>query len=137
MFEEILNKSELPEGALIRYQRDLYAMEKITTGKNSNTFEEFKEKWVEDNDKYVSELNKNNPIIFNRKIYIDTNKRKIVTLFKRKGLDWHCYYNDTNPYGGGGNVSLEEALNLISDPVVADLVGKVQEQYTIITKINF
>ena len=121
--KKLLDESNMPEGALTRHIRDVYAVT-CMRGDESQTFEEFQKSWIEDYDKRIDYLNKNNPIECDKKINIVD--KTYISFFKRKGLDWHCTKFDYNPYGGGGSISFKEALESIDDSKITEQILKIE-----------
>ena len=117
--KKLLDESSLPSGFLNRYQKDVYyAIDR------SETFEEFQKSWEKFHNEHDDNLNKNNPVEFDKRINIAD--KTYICLFKRKGLDWRCFKTDYNPYGGCGRISLEEALESISDSKITEKILKIE-----------
>jgi hypothetical protein len=116
MPENILEPSQLSEGPLTRYQRYLYAC----TDKYM-TFEEFQVQNNKMDKERVAKLDKTNPVVFKGKFRIDS---QYVSLYKRDGRDWHCFFDSCDSHGDYGKITLEEALEKISDPdITKEVLG--------------
>tara|TARA_Y100000310_G_scaffold55023_1_gene50421 strand:+ start:10834 stop:11238 length:405 start_codon:yes stop_codon:yes gene_type:complete len=118
--EKILDISQLPEGPLTRYQRGLYA---FSEHKDTMTFEEFQIQWGEQYEEKRKYEDKHHPVLYKKEIKI--GPKQYVTIFKREGRDWICSFVDYYPNGGGGHISVEEALEKISDPKITEEVVKI------------
>ena len=101
--EKLFDTNDLPDGPLERYLRDIYAF-----SKKDISFSDFKKQWEIDYDNECIRKNKENPIEYNKTIYL-SNKRSVF-FFKRKGEEWYCSETDMAPNGGWGHISLAEAL---------------------------
>lgn len=104
---ELIDLEYLPEGALTRYYRDIYAI-----SDQSIPFKEFVIEAEARSNQECEERNRLHPITFDKTIVVGPNQT--VHLFKRQGEEWSYSFCDMNPNGGEGCISLEEALNYIT-----------------------
>lgn len=101
----MIEKRDLPEGAYTRYLKDIWG------GKGD--FNEFLLKYEKEREEKAKIRNTEHPIEYNYKFQLTPYES--VSIFKRKGEDWHCSECDMSPAGGCGDITLKEALDKISE----------------------
>ena len=97
---------DMPEGALTRYYRDVY-----TVSKQTIPFEEFVEQEGREHEAKRLKLNREHPVLLDKKIRLD--EFRTIHFFLREGESLSCHFCDMAQNGGEGYITLKDALERI------------------------